>query len=97
MAFSKLTAVAALIITALLGAPAMAQETPKVPVFAEGRTLGDAKAPVTMQAYLSFGCPHCIDWWAKEARLSVRSMNGEAVRQLTIPLADLRPNSPGEK
>ena len=38
-----------------------------------------------------------IDWWAKEARLSVRSMNGEPVRQVAIPLADLRPKSPGEK
>ncbi len=26
-----------------------------------------------------------IDWWAKDVRLSVRSMNGEPVRQVTIP------------
>ena len=64
MTFARPFALAALIIAALLAAPAMAQT--KVPVFAEGRTLGDAKAPVTMQAYLSFGCPHCIDWWAKD-------------------------------
>jgi alkaline phosphatase D len=31
-----------------------------------------------------------IDWWAGEVRLSVRSMNGEPVRQVTIPLADLQ-------
>jgi alkaline phosphatase D len=27
-----------------------------------------------------------IDWWAGEARLSVRAMNGEPVRQVTVPL-----------
>jgi alkaline phosphatase D len=32
-----------------------------------------------------------IDWWAGEVRVSVRSMNGEPVRQVTIPLADLAP------
>jgi protein-disulfide isomerase len=62
--FARPFALAALMIAALLAAPAMAQT--KVPVFAEGRILGDAKAPVTMQAYLSFGCPHCIDWWARD-------------------------------
>jgi alkaline phosphatase D len=36
-----------------------------------------------------------IDWWAKDVRLSVRSMNGEPVRQVTIPLADLAPKRPG--
>jgi alkaline phosphatase D len=30
-----------------------------------------------------------VDWWAGEVRLSVRSMNGEPVREVTIPLADL--------
>jgi alkaline phosphatase D len=30
-----------------------------------------------------------IDWWAGEVRLSVRGMNGEAVRQVIIPLAEL--------
>ena len=34
-----------------------------------------------------------IDWWAKDVRLSVRSMNGEPVRQVTIPLADLEPKT----
>ncbi|MDO9336129.1 MAG: thioredoxin domain-containing protein [Caulobacter sp.] len=60
----KLAAVLALMSAVLLGAPALAQDGPKVPVFAEGRVLGDPKAPVTMQAYLSFGCSHCIDWYA---------------------------------
>jgi alkaline phosphatase D len=32
-----------------------------------------------------------IDWWAKDVRLSVRSMNGEPVRQVTIQLAELKP------
>ena len=32
-----------------------------------------------------------IDWWAKDVRLSVRSMNGEPVRQVAIQLADLGP------
>jgi alkaline phosphatase D len=31
-----------------------------------------------------------VDWWAGEVRLSVRRMNGEPVRQVAIPLADLR-------
>lgn len=68
MTLSKLTAFVALTV-ALLGAPAMAQTAPKapgIPLFAEGQALGDPRAPVTMQAYLSFGCPHCIDWWAKD-------------------------------
>ncbi len=30
-----------------------------------------------------------IDWWAGAVRLSVRSMNGEPMRQVAIPLADL--------
>jgi alkaline phosphatase D len=34
-----------------------------------------------------------IDWWAKDVRLSVRSMNGEPVRQVTIPMADLGPKT----
>ena len=34
-----------------------------------------------------------IDWWAQDVRLSVRSMNGEAVRQVTIPMADLGPKT----
>jgi alkaline phosphatase D len=33
-----------------------------------------------------------IDWWAGEVRLRVRSLNGAAVREATIPLAALRPN-----
>ena len=32
-----------------------------------------------------------IDWWAKDVRLSVRSMSGEPVRQVRIQLADLEP------
>ena len=32
-----------------------------------------------------------IDWWAGEVRLAVRGVNGEPVRQVTIPLADLKP------
>ena len=32
-----------------------------------------------------------VDWWAGEVRLAVRSMNGEAVREVAIPLAALRP------
>ncbi|MGH6897622.1 MAG: alkaline phosphatase D family protein [Geminicoccaceae bacterium] len=32
-----------------------------------------------------------LDWWAGEVRLAIRAMNGEAVRQLTIPLAALHP------
>lgn len=66
MSFSRLTAVAALIFAALLAGPSPAQPPAKIPVFAEGRALGDPKAPVTMQAYLSFGCPHCMDWYAKD-------------------------------
>ena len=63
MKLSSLPAVAAILVAALFsGLPAAAAD--KVPVFAEGRVLGDAKAPVTMQAYLSFGCSHCIDWYA---------------------------------
>jgi hypothetical protein len=27
-----------------------------------------------------------IDWWAGKLRLAVRSMNGSAVREVTIPL-----------
>lgn len=62
---AKLPALAAILVAALLaGLPAAAAG--KVPVFAEGRVLGDPKAPVTIQAYLSFGCSHCIDWYAKE-------------------------------
>jgi protein-disulfide isomerase len=66
LTLSRLSAVATLLLAALLGPPSLAQPAAKIPVFAEGRTLGDAKAPVTMQAYLSFGCPHCIDWYAKD-------------------------------
>jgi len=58
---SSLSAAFAVLATILLTGPVAAQ--PKIPVFAEGRTLGDPGAPVTMQAYLSFGCPHCIDWY----------------------------------
>lgn len=65
MTLSRLFATAMLLAAALLATPSLAQ-APKVPVFAEARALGDVKAPVTMQAYLSFGCPHCIDWWAKD-------------------------------
>jgi alkaline phosphatase D len=32
-----------------------------------------------------------IDWWAGEVRLTVRSMNGAAVRRIAIPLAALKP------
>jgi alkaline phosphatase D len=32
-----------------------------------------------------------IDWWAAEVRLAVRSMNGEAVRRVVVPLAALKP------
>ena len=32
-----------------------------------------------------------VDWWAGEVRLAVRSMNGEAVREVAIPLAALEP------
>lgn len=57
-------ALVAILLTALFaGLPATAAT--KVPVFAEGMVLGDPKAPVTMQAYLSFGCSHCIDWYAQ--------------------------------
>lgn len=64
MKLPNLPALAAILIAALLaGLPATAAT--KVPVFAEGRVLGDPKAPVTMQAYLSFGCSHCIDWYAQ--------------------------------
>jgi len=31
-----------------------------------------------------------IDWWAREIRLAVRSMNGEPVREVIIPLETLR-------
>jgi alkaline phosphatase D len=30
-----------------------------------------------------------IDWWAGEVTLSIRSMNGEPIREVTIPMADL--------
>jgi alkaline phosphatase D len=33
-----------------------------------------------------------IDWWAQRATLSVRSLNGEAVRSAVIPLASLAPH-----
>ncbi|WGM37752.1 thioredoxin domain-containing protein [Caulobacter sp. NIBR1757] len=67
MKLSRLPALAALLLSALFGGlPALAAEAPaKVPVFAEGRVLGDPKAPVTLQAYLSFGCPHCTDWYGE--------------------------------
>gem|GEM_PF-258003 len=42
-------------------APAQAQ-TP-IPVLTDGVSLGRADAPVTLQVYLSFGCPHCRDWY----------------------------------
>ena len=32
-----------------------------------------------------------IDWWAGEALLSVRALNGEPVRRLTVPLAGRAP------
>lgn len=64
MKLTNLPALAAILIAALFaGLPASAAT--KVPVFAEGMVLGDPAAPVTMQAYLSFGCSHCIDWYGE--------------------------------
>lgn len=59
-------AVLAILASAVLALPAVAADrVAKVPVFAEGAVLGDPKAPVTIQAYLSFGCSHCIDWYGQ--------------------------------
>ena len=35
-----------------------------------------------------------VDWWAGEVHLSVRGMNGEPVRRVTVPLADLAARRP---
>ena len=31
-----------------------------------------------------------IDWWAEEVTLALRGMNGEPVREVTVPMSDLR-------
>jgi alkaline phosphatase D len=53
-----------------------------------------SREPGPLRLGAVYGAPNFgtvdIDWWAGEVRLSVRSMNGEPVRQVTIPLADLR-------
>lgn len=66
MKLPTLSALLGLLLAALLAAaPAAAADKPvKVPLFKDAPVLGDPKAPVTVQAYLSYGCPHCIDWWA---------------------------------
>ncbi len=87
---STLSALAAIVCAALFaGLPAVAAEAPaKVPVFAEGRVLGDARAPVTMQAYLSFGCPHCIDWYAEVfPELKRRFIDTGKVRLVIVEMA----------
>jgi alkaline phosphatase D len=52
-----------------------------------------SREPGPLRLGAVYGAPNFgtvdIDWWAGEVRLSVRSMNGEPVRQVTIPLADL--------
>ncbi|MDB5471458.1 MAG: DsbA family protein [Caulobacter sp.] len=89
MKLSSLPALAAILIAALFaGLPAMAADTQaKVPVFAEGRVLGDPRAPVTMQAYLSFGCPHCIDWYAETfPELKTRYIDTGKVRLVVVEM-----------
>ena len=34
-----------------------------------------------------------VDWWERSATLSIRGMNGEPVRRLSVPLQELRPGS----
>ncbi|MBX3479783.1 MAG: thioredoxin domain-containing protein [Caulobacter sp.] len=68
-----MAALAALVLLAPAGmtAPALAQpvpapeppSSPRIPVFTDGVSLGEAKAPVTLQVYLSYGCPHCRAWF----------------------------------
>ncbi|MBI1405255.1 MAG: thioredoxin domain-containing protein [Caulobacter sp.] len=73
--FSRLlmAALAALVLVCPipLAAQALAQPVPapepptapRIPVFSDGISLGDARAPVTLQVYLSYGCPHCRAWF----------------------------------
>jgi alkaline phosphatase D len=52
-----------------------------------------SREPGPLRLGAVYGAPNFgtvdIDWWAGEVRLSVRGMNGEPVRQVTIPLAAL--------
>jgi alkaline phosphatase D len=52
-----------------------------------------SREPGPLRLGAVYGAPNFgtidIDWWAGEVRLSVRMMNGEPVRQVTVPLADL--------
>jgi alkaline phosphatase D len=56
-------------------------------------TYAASREPGPLRLGAVYGAPNFgtvdIDWWAGEVRLSVRGMNGEPVRQVTIPLADL--------
>jgi alkaline phosphatase D len=58
-------------------------------------TYAASREPGPLRLGAVYGAPNFgtidIDWWAGEIRLSVRSMNGEPVRQVTIPLAALEP------
>jgi alkaline phosphatase D len=51
------------------------------------------RAPGPLRLGAVYGAPNFgtidVDWWAGEVRVSVRSMNGEPVRQVIIPLAEL--------
>jgi alkaline phosphatase D len=52
-----------------------------------------SREPGPLRLGAVYGAPNFgtvdIDWWAGEVRLSVRGMNGEPVREVTVPLADL--------
>jgi alkaline phosphatase D len=56
-------------------------------------TYAASREPGPLRLGAVYGAPNFgtvdIDWWAGEVRLSVRGMNGEPVRQVSIPLADL--------
>jgi alkaline phosphatase D len=58
-------------------------------------TYAENREPGPLRLGAVYGAPNFgtvdIDWWAGAVRLSVRSMNGEAVRQVTVALADLAP------
>jgi alkaline phosphatase D len=54
-----------------------------------------SREPGPLRLGAVYGAPNFgavdVDWWAGAVRLSVRSMNGEPVREVTIALADLAP------
>ena len=52
-----------------------------------------SREPGPLRLGAVYGAPNFgtvdVDWWAGTVRLAVRAMNGEPVREVTIPLADL--------